>query len=59
MFHFVDTGSRNDELKSVVVYIHGESFEWNSGNAYDGTIFASYTDTVFISVNYRLGRLGE
>lgn len=43
---------------SVVVYIHGESFEWNSGNPYDGSILASYGQVIVITLNYRLGILG-
>lgn len=46
-------------LHPVIVYIHGESFEWNSGNAYDGSILASYGEVIVITVNYRLGALGE
>ena len=26
----------------VIVFVHGESFEWNSGNPYDGSVLASY-----------------
>ncbi len=26
----------------VIVFIHGESYEWNSGNPYDGSVLASY-----------------
>ncbi|KAI7815487.1 neuroligin, partial [Rhyzopertha dominica] len=42
----------------VVVYIHGESFEWNSGNPYDGSVLAAYADLVVVTMNYRLGILG-
>ncbi|KAG5883211.1 hypothetical protein JTB14_032867 [Gonioctena quinquepunctata] len=41
----------------VIVYIHGESFEWNSGNPYDGSVLASYADVVVVTLNYRLGIL--
>ncbi|CAB3381904.1 Hypothetical predicted protein [Cloeon dipterum] len=41
-----------------MVYIHGESFEWNSGNPYDGSVLASYGGVVFVTINYRLGILG-
>lgn len=34
----------------VVVYIHGESYEWNSGNAYDGTILASYGQVIVVQL---------
>jgi carboxylesterase type B len=43
----------------VIVYIHGESFEWNSGNPYDGSVLAAYADLVVVTLNYRLGILGE
>uniref|UniRef100_A0A8W7PZ26 Carboxylesterase type B domain-containing protein n=1 Tax=Anopheles coluzzii TaxID=1518534 RepID=A0A8W7PZ26_ANOCL len=42
----------------VIVFLHGESFEWNSGNPYDGTVLASYSDLVVVTLNYRLGILG-
>ncbi|XP_045506017.1 neuroligin-4, Y-linked-like [Colias croceus] len=42
----------------VVIFIHGESFEWNSGNVYDGSVLASYAGVVVITINYRLGILG-
>ncbi|XP_029166538.1 uncharacterized protein LOC114937283 [Nylanderia fulva] len=41
-----------------MVFIHGESFEWNSGNPYDGTILAAYGNVVFVTINFRLGILG-
>lgn len=43
----------------VIVFIHGESFEWNSGNAYDGSILSSYGQVIVVTLNYRLGVLGE
>lgn len=43
----------------VIVFLHGESFEWNSGNAYDGSILASYGQVIVITLNYRLGALGK
>lgn len=45
--------------RPVMVYIHGESFSWNSGAAYDGSVLASYADVVVVTLNYRLGILGE
>ncbi|KAG7205944.1 hypothetical protein KM043_007871 [Ampulex compressa] len=42
-----------------MVFIHGESFEWNSGNPYDGTILAAYGNIVFVTINFRLGILGR
>lgn len=43
----------------VIVFIHGESYEWNSGNAYDGSILSSYGQVIVVTLNYRLGVLGE
>ncbi|CAO1394324.1 unnamed protein product, partial [Diamesa hyperborea] len=42
----------------VLVFLHGESFEWNSGNPYDGSVLASYGDMIVVTLNYRLGILG-
>ncbi|KAG8315762.1 neurexin protein binding [Homalodisca vitripennis] len=42
----------------VLLYIHGESYSWNSGNPYDGSVLASYADIVVVTLNYRLGILG-
>jgi carboxylesterase type B len=39
--------------------VHGESYEWNSGNPYDGSVLASYGGVVVVTINYRLGVLGE
>ncbi|XP_042895443.1 neuroligin-4, X-linked [Parasteatoda tepidariorum] len=42
----------------VMVFIHGESYEWNAGNPYDGRVLASYGNVVVVTINYRLGVLG-
>ncbi|RZF39214.1 hypothetical protein LSTR_LSTR010984 [Laodelphax striatellus] len=42
----------------VIVFIHGESFEWNSGNPYDGSVLASFGEVIVITLNFRLGILG-
>ncbi|XP_054721244.1 neuroligin-4, X-linked-like [Uloborus diversus] len=41
-----------------MVFIHGESYEWNAGNPYDGRVLASYGNVVVVTINYRLGVLG-
>lgn len=43
----------------VMVFVHGESYEWNSGNPYDGSVLASYGQILVVTINYRLGILGE
>ncbi|KAL4706109.1 hypothetical protein ACJJTC_017889 [Scirpophaga incertulas] len=50
-----------DETKlalPVLVYIHGESYTWSSSNPYDGSVVASYTDLIVVTLNFRLGVLG-
>ncbi|XP_050302600.1 neuroligin-4, Y-linked-like [Anthonomus grandis grandis] len=42
----------------VIVFLHGESFEWNSGNPYDGGVLASYGQVIVVTLNFRLGILG-
>lgn len=42
----------------VMMFIHGESYEWNSGNPYDGTVLASMGNVVVVTINFRLGILG-
>ena len=42
----------------VVVFIHGNSYSWGSGNIHDGSVFASLGKTVVVTLNYRLGILG-
>ncbi|KAH9632705.1 hypothetical protein HF086_017864, partial [Spodoptera exigua] len=55
---FVAVGPTLQAKYPVVIFIHGESFEWNSGNVYDGSVLASYGGLVVITINYRLGILG-
>lgn len=42
-----------------MVFVHGESYEVGTGNAYDGSVLASYGRVIVITVNYRLGALGK
>ncbi|XP_018308974.1 uncharacterized protein [Mycetomoellerius zeteki] len=51
-------GQKNLRKYPVMMFIHGESFEWNSGNPYDGTILAAYGNIVLVTINFRLGILG-
>jgi len=54
-----DSAVVDDILLPVVVFVHGESFDVGTGNAYDGSVMASYGHVVVITVNYRLGVLGK
>ncbi|CAM1330712.1 Ces3 (predicted) [Pycnogonum litorale] len=49
---------RAPKLLPVMVFIHGESYSWNSGNPYDGSVLASVGHVVVVTLNYRLGILG-
>ncbi|XP_013148737.1 PREDICTED: neuroligin-4, X-linked isoform X2 [Papilio polytes] len=42
----------------VLVFVHGESYEWSSGNAYDGAVLAAHAGLLVVTINYRLGLLG-
>ena len=46
------------DLLPVMVYVHGESFKWGSGNLWDGRVLASFGNVIVITFNYRLGILG-
>lgn len=60
MFLFVSGAKNaNPEKFPVMVFIHGESYEWNSGNPYDGSVLAAYGQVIVVTLNFRLGILGE
>ncbi|XP_068229319.1 neuroligin-3-like isoform X2 [Palaemon carinicauda] len=42
----------------VVVFIHGESYEWGSSSIYDGSVLAALGKVIVVTINYRLGILG-
>jgi len=54
-----NNGNVNPVKYPVMVFVHGESYEWNSGNPYDGSVLASYGQVLVVTINYRLGILGE
>jgi acetyl esterase/lipase len=43
----------------VVVFIHGESYDSGTGNAYDGSVMAAFGHVIVVTLNYRLGALGK
>lgn len=51
--------SSSTSLLPVVLFIHGDGFDIGTGAAFDGAIFASYTKSIVVTVNYRLGALGK
>ncbi|KAF7287544.1 hypothetical protein GWI33_005908 [Rhynchophorus ferrugineus] len=50
--------STHSRTYPVIVFIHGESFEWNSGNPYDGSVLAGFGQVIVVTLNFRLGILG-
>uniref|UniRef100_A0A182N2U0 COesterase domain-containing protein n=1 Tax=Anopheles dirus TaxID=7168 RepID=A0A182N2U0_9DIPT len=51
-------GSRGLEAPyAIFFYIHGEAYDWGSGNPYDGSVLASYGHVIVVTVNFRLGIL--
>uniref|UniRef100_A0A7N6B2U4 Carboxylesterase type B domain-containing protein n=1 Tax=Anabas testudineus TaxID=64144 RepID=A0A7N6B2U4_ANATE len=57
--HGLDYIHDENGLKPVMVYIHGGSYMEGTGNMIDGSILASYGNVIVITINYRLGVLGE
>ncbi|VDN12447.1 unnamed protein product [Dibothriocephalus latus] len=43
----------------VLIFVHGDSFAYGTGNAYDLSFLASYGSLVAVTLNYRLGLLGK
>lgn len=50
--------SATEKKLPVIIFLHGESFDWGGGSPYDGTVLASYGEVVVVTINYRLGILG-
>ena len=46
------------DLFPVLVFIHGDSYDYGTGNAYDGSVMAAFGQVVVVTINYRLGVLG-
>ena len=55
---FLSTDGAGVDLFPVVVFIHGDSYDYGTGNAYDGSVMASFGQVVVVTINYRLGILG-
>lgn len=56
---FIATGDNETSLLPVLLFIHGETYEMGTGNAYDGSVLSSFGGVVVITLNYRLGVLGR
>ncbi|TMW44772.1 hypothetical protein DOY81_010149, partial [Sarcophaga bullata] len=54
-----NSGELNESSKlPTILFIHGESYEWNSGNPYDGSELAAHGNVIVVTINFRLGILG-
>lgn len=54
-----NSGESNETPKlPTILFIHGESYEWNSGNPYDGSELAAHGNVIVVTINFRLGILG-
>ena len=42
-----------------MVYVHGESFKWGTGNLWDAQVLAALGNVIVVTFNYRLGILGK
>ncbi len=58
VFFSVANGKNNGPL-AVVVFVHGEDFAYGAGHPYDPSMFVSQTNVIVVTINYRLGALGE
>ena len=45
-------------LFPVVLFVHAESYDVGTGNAYDGSVLAAFGHLVVVTFNFRLGALG-
>jgi para-nitrobenzyl esterase len=55
---YTPAGARSGSRLPVLFWIHGGNFTQGSGVFYGGQRFASLTNTIFVSINYRLGVYG-
>jgi len=44
--------------RSVLIWVHGGSYEYGEGELYDGSAVAVRGDVVVVTINYRLGFFG-
>lgn len=59
IFYYAGEGEGEGIGLPCLVFVHGESYEWSSGNAYDGTTLAAHGNIIVVTINFRLGVLGE
>jgi carboxylesterase type B len=47
------------ERLPVLLFVHGDGYETGTGAAFDGAVFASYSKSIVVTINYRLGPFGK
>lgn len=50
---------RDRRKKPVMLFIHGGSYMEGTGNMFDASVLAAYGNVIVVTMNYRLGVLGE
>jgi len=59
MLYCVSVTDVNDTyLFPVVLFVHADSYDVGTGNAYDGSVLAAFGRLVVVTFNFRLGALG-
>lgn len=53
------TDIRDRRKKPVMMFIHGGSYMEGTGNMFDASVLAAYGNVIVVTLNYRLGVLGE
>lgn len=56
---FVRADIRDRRKKPVMLFIHGGSYMEGTGNMFDASVLAAYGNVIVVTMNYRLGVLGE
>lgn len=54
-----DEDIRDRRKKPVMLFIHGGSYMEGTGNMFDASVLAAYGNVIVVTMNYRLGVLGE
>lgn len=52
-------GGSSSSTLPVTVLVHGESYSWGAGHLMDGGLLASKSRMIVVTLNYRLGILGN
>ena len=58
MCHVGAADANDTTLFPVVLFVHAESYDVGTGNAYDGSVLAAFGHLVVVTFNFRLGALG-